>query len=72
MYIFLYFVTLLINIESVFLFVGYMKLWTPFDGTDSAMYAVIYDCAFSIYGSKVGAHYRSTLFTDLNLEITQY
>ena len=27
-------------------------------------------CAFSIYGSKVGAHYRSTLFTDLNLEIT--
>ena len=27
-------------------------------------------CAFSIYGSKVGAHYRSTLFSDLNLEIT--
>ena len=25
---------------------------------------------FYIYGSKVGAHYRSTLFTDLNLEIT--
>ena len=24
----------------------------------------------SLYGSKVGARYRSTLFTDLNLEIT--
>ena len=28
-------------------------------------------CAFYIYESKVGAHYRSTLFADLNLEITQ-
>ena len=27
-------------------------------------------CAFYIYGSKVGAHYQSTLFADLNLEIT--
>ena len=40
--------------------------------TDSALYAVIYivDCAFYIYGSKVGVYYRSTLFADLNLEIT--
>ena len=29
-------------------------------------------CAFSIYGSKVRAHYRSTLFADLNLEITVF
>ena len=27
-------------------------------------------CAFYIYGSKLGAHYRPTLFADLNLEIT--
>ena len=27
-------------------------------------------CAFSIYGSKVRAYYRSTQFTNLNLEIT--
>ena len=33
---------------------------TPYDGMHSA---------FSIDGSKVGVHYRSTLFADLNLEI---
>ena len=42
-----------------------------FEGTDSAMHAVIYIISvFSIYRSKVGAHYRSTLFADLNLETT--
>ena len=29
-----------------------------------------FHCAFYIYRSKVEAHYRSTLFADLNLEIT--
>ena len=29
-------------------------------------------CAFYIYRSKVGAYYRSTLFADLNLAITQF
>ena len=47
-----------------------LDIWTAFDGTDSAIAAVIYDWAFYIYGSKVGALYRSTLFSDLNLEIT--
>ena len=28
--------------------------------------------AFYIYGSKVEAHYQSTLFADVNLEITIY
>ena len=29
-------------------------------------------CAFYTYGSIVGAHYRSTLFADLNLEIIYF
>ena len=43
-----------------------------FDVTDSGIHAVILHSAFYIYGSKVGVHYRSTLFEDLNLEITFY
>ena len=37
------------------------------------MHAVIY-IVYSLfsYGSKVGAHYRSTLFPDLNWEITMF
>ena len=64
---FSYFVTLIINIESAFLFVGYMNGFCRdrFSNTCSYLH-----CAFYIYGSKVGAHYRSTLFADLNLEIT--
>ena len=56
----------MINIESVFLIIVYMN---AFDRT--AVHAVIYIVLSIdyIYGSKVGAHYRSTLFTDLNLEI---
>ena len=42
-----------------------------FDGTDSTIHAVIY-IVLSIfnYGSKVGAHYWSTLFADLSMGIT--
>ena len=41
------------------------------DSALSAIHAVIYIVLSNyIYGSKVGAHYRSTLFADLNLEIT--
>ena len=66
-FFFLYFVTLIINIESVFLFIGYMTaFWRDSN-------ACSHSCsAFYIYGSKVGAHYRSTLFSDLNLEITKF
>ena len=69
MYIFRILLPVMINIESVFLFIGYMNaLWQP-DRT--AMHAVIYiHSAFYIYGSKVGVHCRSTLFADLNMEIT--
>ena len=42
-----------------------------FDGTFSTIHTVIcIPSAFYIYGSKVEAHYRSTLFADINLEIT--
>ena len=49
--LFSYFVTLIINIESVFLFIGYMNgLWRDRHNNTCS--------------------YRSTLFADLNLEIT--
>ena len=51
-----------------------LDIWTAFDGTDSAMYAVIY-IVLSIFTDlkleRIIAFYRSTLFADLNLEITQ-
>ena len=47
-----------------------LDIWSAFDGTDSAIHAVIYIVLSKyIYGSKVGTHYRSTLFADLNLEL---
>ena len=59
----------MINIEPVFLFVGYMKAFWRDKLNNTCSYL---HCAFYIYGSKLGAHYRSTLFADLNLEITYY
>ena len=64
---FSYFVNLIINIESLFLFVGYMNGFWRDRLNNTRIYL---HSAFYIYGTKVGAHYRSTLFAVLNLEIT--
>ena len=65
----------MINIESAFLFVGYMKgFWRDrltLSNTCSYLHCALYIKLY-IYRSKVVAHYRSTLFADLNLEITLF
>ena len=57
----------MINIEPVFLFIGYMN---AFWRDSNAVIMSHLHCAFYIYGSKVGAYYLSTLFADHILEIT--
>ena len=55
----------MINIESLFSFIGYLNTFWQDSNACSHLHSALY-----IYGSKVGAHYRSTLFADLKLEIT--
>ena len=59
----------MINIESVFLFIGYMN--TFWRDSNTVIMSHLHS-AFYIYRSKIGAHYRSTLFADLILEITNF
>ena len=75
---YLHFVTRLLLIVTVFCYmqwiildecsylldIGMDAFWQD---SNAVIYLVL---SIYIYGSKVGAHYRSTLYADLNLEIT--